>query len=384
MDKWIITEKYVIGYDSSIIEHKFKKIHLFDLDYTIVKPKSGKRFPIDENDWMFLTNNVQETINKLEFCGIISNQNGLNNKEKIDKWITKIKNISKQINIKFVCCSIKTSSFRKPMDGSWKYLKDELLLNTNIPKLLKNNKIYYIGDASGRKYDDIGIKNDFSDTDLKFALNCNFIFKLPEDFFDFGTIQKYNITYPDLNYYSNEKYTKLIEKLFKQINKYIEKNENIIIMTIGLPASGKSFMRKLILEKIPEFKYFNSDDIKKKINNNQLIKKHTEVIKQNITLFIDDNTNLNFDKRNDLLQKFNNYKKIAIIYDYNMDLCMHLNYMRMYWFGYEPISKVTYYTMKKKSPDFIDQDFDSQFDYSVKINKLLPQYDITDNLKFFY
>lgn len=26
------------------------------MDYTLIKPKSGRRFPIDKNDWQFLKN----------------------------------------------------------------------------------------------------------------------------------------------------------------------------------------------------------------------------------------------------------------------------------------------------------------------------------------
>ena len=53
------------------------KIYLFDLDNTIIKTKSGKVFPTDKDDWVFLHQNVPNYINKhfsSNIFGIISNQ----------------------------------------------------------------------------------------------------------------------------------------------------------------------------------------------------------------------------------------------------------------------------------------------------------------------
>ena len=59
--KWTIHDDYLYG---STINFKFTtKIALFDLDSTLVIPKSGKKFPENENDWKWCFKNVKEKIN---------------------------------------------------------------------------------------------------------------------------------------------------------------------------------------------------------------------------------------------------------------------------------------------------------------------------------
>jgi DNA 3'-phosphatase len=57
----------------------------FDLDHTLIKPKSGVVFPKDENDWTWNYDNVIEILNKLQLDGysivIFTNQKGLTSKK---------------------------------------------------------------------------------------------------------------------------------------------------------------------------------------------------------------------------------------------------------------------------------------------------------------
>ena len=374
MDKWIITDKYVIGYNTNILTKTYNKIHFFDLDNTIIKTKSGRRFPTNNYDWELLNSNVKHKINKLEFCGIISNQSGLRTKTQIDGWIKKIKDISLEIRIDALFCSLQNSEYRKPMNGFWDYMKQNLFLNIDTTKLINDKKIYYIGDACGRE-------NDFSDTDLKFAINCNFIFKTPEIFYGSTINEKCYVSYPELIYYTKEQYELIINNLYINIDKYINNNKSIIIMMIGFPSSGKSFIRKILLDKYNNFKYTNSDEIKNKTINDKLLDQKL-LIKNK--LIINDNTNMEYEKQSKILNELNDYIKIAIIFDYSIDLCNHLNYMRMYHFKFKLIGNVVYNTLNKKSPNFVDDISKNNYDYIVKIDKLLPQYNIENNLKYYY
>ena len=101
MNKWIFNENYLFIYKINK-QLNNDKIFIFDLDNTIIQPKSGKVFPINEFDWKFVYDNVQTKINELSInfnIGIITNQMGLKNQNLINKWIIKMDNIMKQINI---------------------------------------------------------------------------------------------------------------------------------------------------------------------------------------------------------------------------------------------------------------------------------------------
>lgn len=368
--EWIITDNFIFCYNLKNI-NGYKKLLLFDLDNTIIKTKSNKVFPINKDDWQFQYLNIPNIINNNNnINGIITNQKGLKNKEKKDDWIYKIKNILKEIKFNFIFASIKYDRFRKPMIGSSEYIKDFLMNNgIKIDKnKYNNNKIYYIGDAYGRE-------TDHSDTDIKFAKNCKFKFKLPEHYFGITKIkQEGSITYPILSYYNKEEEEELITNIYN----LIETNKKIIIMFIGYPASGKSFIRKKIIDKYNYFKYYNRDDLIKKEENKNLVIKLEEH-----DYIIDDNTNLESLKRKKELDKFKNYYKIGIYFNYEIEQCIHLNYMRMYWFGKELVNKVTYNTLRKK---VLKEEIklDKEFDKVIIIDKILNEFNYDDKIRYYF
>jgi DNA 3'-phosphatase len=70
-------DNYICGKHKNF---KFRsKLAIFDLDDTIIKPKSGKKFSEDEDDWRFIENS-KETILELSekhSIIIITNQKGI-------------------------------------------------------------------------------------------------------------------------------------------------------------------------------------------------------------------------------------------------------------------------------------------------------------------
>lgn len=366
---WNIEKNYLFGFTSNIkTQTNVKSVYLFDLDYTLIKTKSGKKFPVNKDDWELLYKNIPNKFANLTNCvlGIVSNQKGLKSQAQINDWIDKINNIRKLIKIDFVFGSIVDDRFRKPMCGSWEFIQEQFK-NINWNKLVQSNKIYYIGDACGRE-------TDFSDTDIKYAINCEFKFKTPEMFFNIENSNKNaNITYPIINYFEKEEQ----EKLFKELENIITTHKKILIITIGLPASGKSFLRKELIKRFPQFAYSNNDDIHDKVQSRILVKK----ISTDYDFIIDDNTNLNKIERIDKLKQFESYYKIGIWFNYDLEVCWHLNWMRMYWFGAKILPKVTYYTLNKK---FDSSDIELGFDKFIKIDKVFMELNFENKIKYYF
>ena len=359
---WTITDNYLFLNNKNNIKNN-EKIYLFDLDNTLITTLSGKVFPVDEYDWKFIYNSVEDKINLLSknhnTIGIITNQMGLKNNFMIKKWIFKINNILKKINVDFVFVSLKNDGYRKPLLKSL-----DVLANNGI--IIENySSKYYIGDACGRPL-------DHTDTDLKFALNAKIRFRTPEKFFIIKTEnnQELFITYPKLDYYTVEKFNTILNNIIKLINN----NEKIMIMMIGFPACCKSYIRNLLLEKINKqdsinnLYYFNNDDIKDVIVNPSLCSNMATCYSKN--KLINDNTNLSAKARNIFLDKFNDYFIIGIFFDYDMEISQYLNYYRMYYHNKPLINKIIYNKLKKDFVKPSKNDFDRYF----VINKILPFY----------
>lgn len=82
---WNIND-FISGSTSKLKFEYTEKIACFDLDGTLIKTKSTKRFAANENDWIFYSKNVPNKLKKIAedgFCiVIITNQAGLTTKEK--------------------------------------------------------------------------------------------------------------------------------------------------------------------------------------------------------------------------------------------------------------------------------------------------------------
>jgi DNA 3'-phosphatase len=159
-----------------------KGILAFDVDGTIITTKSGKKFPVDDEDWKFWHPSVPDVLREKAREGysiaFISNQGGVGSKKqspqgfqkKIDAIIHKI-----GIPIDFIC-SLEGDAFRKPCTGMWEFLQfarwDAQIQHSRTlagDYSLTIEKMY-IGDAAGRPATGTHAK-DFSDTDLKLSIN---------------------------------------------------------------------------------------------------------------------------------------------------------------------------------------------------------------------
>ena len=318
------------NYKSILNKLEFPCIAAFDLDYTLIKPKSGKKFPVDKNDWEWMYSTVPEKLkeyyDKKYSIVIFTNQKKLKN---IDDFIYKIKMIETKLSIPInIFISLQNDSYRKPCTGMY----DELLNLINID--MTNS--FYCGDAAGRK-------NDFSNSDRLFAYNCNLKFILPENCF-----LNHNFILDDLSIHPLTDYISTKNEDFEiieKINKYLGNRDNIAIINIGAPASGKTFFTNSLMSLNNTFHKFSNDEIK---NKKKLLSSLKKSLETNRNIIID-NTNPDIITRKifiDLCKEYN-YKIIFCWFNLPLEISKFLNQYKTQ-IGKPNIPALVYNIYKKK------------------------------------
>nr|XP_047140884.1 bifunctional polynucleotide phosphatase/kinase-like [Hydra vulgaris] len=288
-----------------------RKIAGFDLDQTLINTKSERRFPKDFDDWKWAHDNVKDKLKEFNDKNfeiiIVTNQAGIKKSD------------------------IKTNEFKIKIDN---IEKDLIATYPNI---------FFCGDGAGRE-------KDHTSADIKFAYNCAIDFITPERLFIGDTTSIGKIEYP---------ISQLDPALFdpKTKFKYI-KNKNDkpeLILMVGLPASGKSFIANNIVQ-IYENDGAAIDCIsldKLKTKPKMLKSIQSSAISGN-TIIVD-NTNLDLATRTSLI-KFvkginNNYFVRILWVNTSFDRSLHNNFYR-YFVNYKDdvllIPEFVYKMMIKK------------------------------------
>lgn len=353
MSKIIENDDYI-----EIISNKFKmkkKVAAFDLDGTIIKTKSGKPYPINEEfDWEFNYQNIKDILNNYieeNFCIIIiTNQKNLK-KRGIPEWCNKLKEIIKQLDLPIkVYASILDNIYRKPNIGFFEFLKN-----------IDMEESFYCGDAMGRK-------GDHADTDLKFAINCKLKFIAPEKVFLNKNITiNYNLDYFDFNNF---------EKQNNKIEFYEDKPLDLIIF-VGFPGSGKStFISKNLIQN--NYNKISQDELKTKNKCHKLCEQYMREKKK----IVIDSTNPSIESRKD-------YIDIAKKYNYHVRCLQmtttenHSRHNSMYRYLYENkphIPSLVYNIYKKK---YEKPSLQEGFYEIININPELPS-KANDSNYFYY
>lgn len=149
----------------------------FDLDGTIIKPKSNKRIPKSATDWDFFSVwtkiKLQQVLreNKARFV-VFTNQNGVGLKiVELDEVKERIELVTNRLGIPCTTfMAIEKDSFRKPEIGMFKLYEE--CFNDVLPVDL--GKSFYCGDAIGYP--------SHSDADIKFAKTLRLPFLPPDKF----------------------------------------------------------------------------------------------------------------------------------------------------------------------------------------------------------
>ncbi|KAJ9119115.1 hypothetical protein QFC22_003606 [Naganishia vaughanmartiniae] len=154
------------------------KVAMYDLDGTLIQPKSGARFPKDATDWKWWDATVKAKLAQVQkeqfHLVIISNQNL---KEKpLKAWKSKVAlicaDLPEGMPIRILAATAK-DQYRKPGIGLYELLHD-LYEAKGLEIDVENS--FYVGDAAGRA-------GDHNDTDRKFAVNAGLTFYTPEQYF---------------------------------------------------------------------------------------------------------------------------------------------------------------------------------------------------------
>lgn len=218
-----------------------KKAAGFDIDFTVIKTASGRKFATGANDWEWWDDSVPDRLRQLDAEGyrviFFTNQGGIEKMKVTPESITtKIEAIITKLGVPvlaFVCTG--ENQYRKPSTKMWEFWEDKCNQGIKVDR----SECVYVGDAAGRPKEWApGKPKDFSCSDRKFAVNLGVAFKTPEEFFlgekavgfEWGTVDPDDFT-----------------KAGPPAKDYTSKSQEVVIM-VGPPASGKSTFRKRFLE----------------------------------------------------------------------------------------------------------------------------------------
>ena len=154
-------------------------------------------------------------------------------------------------------------------------------------------------------------KKDHSSDDLFFANNVNLHFYTPEKFFN-EKDEDHKVT--QFNLKSN----------IKEFNFNIDHNKKNMILMVGAPASGKSYLSKNYFN---NYKIINQDKLKTK---NKCLQKTVKYLHNNKNVIID-NTNSTVATRKEYLNLANDYGYNKIIINFNIprNIVKYLNKYRV-------------------------------------------------------
>lgn len=320
----------------------------FDLDYTLIKTKSGNVFPKDNNDWLLLYPEVKPKLielakNKHNIIVIFSNQKGVKNET---EFMIKINNIHKLLETDFIfIAALEDDIFRKPRNGMYRYLKQELKVKIN-----KKNS-YYVGDMAGRV-------NDKTDTDFKFAHNIGLPFYTPEEFFLGRMKEPYKLKGYLLN--SNMTNTSI------SINSNIKKR---MIIISGYPGSGKTYLAEELKSK------YNFDIISKDLYGTKFNKKIIEQLEENKSIIVEGlySSNSSRNMLKELAKKYG-YSTLYICIATSYELSYHMNLFRKLYEDKSYVPEIVYMKYRKEFEPIIESDWDQFINYHPNVPDKINKY----------
>ena len=362
---WHDTEPSVLHFESREWSTEMQKlivkgkvpIAAFDLDGTLIRNRSGAKFPTSINDYKPWSESVipklKELHEKGKIIAIFSNQGGINPKrlKGVPGMKKRIEGISSMLGVPLIAfLATRRNRFRKPCIGMWEMLAGRLKGVESIDF----DSSFFVGDAAGRPENKLSKrKKDFSDSDLKFALNVNIEFFTPDTFFEGKPLEKGDIDFGPKKILTLEDYRVGEPKNLAEVSKYlkdvlipnnvvsvIEKGFSVgdakpdtqtLIVLCGGPATGKTTFAKRFLVG-NGYKWINLDTMK---TLGKCVKAVRTAFEQGKSVVVD-NTNSTAKTRGrylDLAKEHEEHTskkvpKICLWMDTPRDISSHLNNVR--------------------------------------------------------
>jgi len=274
------------------------KIAAFDYDHTLIKPKEGKTFASNIDDWSWYLSNIPDklrSLNKQNYSIVIfSNQS--------KEWkCDQISNVLSSLNIPILIVIANLKEDYKP---------NRKIFDLAFPNIIPTEDSFFVGDALGRK-------DDHSDSDLLFARNIGLKCYAPEEYF--------RISKPKL----------IIPSKVPKAKKCPE-----MIVMVGPPGSGKSTITEYILK--PRGYDIYSGDIYK--TTDKMIKSSKLSI-LNMKSMVFDATNRTIKKRLEYINyaKNMNYPIRCIYMSISIEKAMENNSRRT-----KPVPRIVYSMYSKE------------------------------------
>ena len=217
------------------------KVAGFDIDGTIITTKSGRKFPVDVNDWKVqfsvIPGRLQKLVKENYKVVFFTNQLGIKKKKlSVGDFQSKIESLVDILNIPVIVLAACESDInRKPCIGMWNHFCQYYNGGIDVHKV----NSFYVGDAAGRVENWAPkMKKDFSCSDRKFAANISLPFYTPEEFFLDSS--KARFTWGEFQPMEIDPVS-----LVEPEGSSITATSQEVILFIGPPASGKTtFYRK--------------------------------------------------------------------------------------------------------------------------------------------
>lgn len=192
-----IHENIVIQY--KIVPSSSDKYAIFDVDWTLIKPKDGRKFPQNVEDWIWLRESVPETIRKYHD----DHYNIVFLTDQTKPWkVSMIENVIKEINVPITCLIAMNKTYHKPNPSFFM----DIIETDGIDKKTS----FFVGDAAGRE-------GDWSRNDIDVAAKIGVKFYTPEEIFRWE---------------------------HKNIEKNLALTKKEVVIMVGYPGSGKSTIAK--------------------------------------------------------------------------------------------------------------------------------------------